>query len=165
MKLDQHLLEKLINISWFCKCGTPPPFEWAVCAASEKEALKAISSRKWENMILDTQGDITEQLSLRSTSGLGREYQEWNNLVLDFKKSYIPQLMSQWESALERSALNTRDVLNDVSFNILSITVIDAYKDIVPMPILFCRILEVYEAGWLPCGWRGSKETGKLIVY
>ena len=43
MKLDQHLLEKLINISWFCKCGTPPPFEWAVCAASEKEALKAIS--------------------------------------------------------------------------------------------------------------------------
>ena len=106
-------------------------------------------------MILDTQGDITEQLSLRSTSGLGREYQEWNNLVLDFKKSYIPQLMSQWESALERS----------VSFNILSITVIDAYKDIVSMPILFCRILEVYEAGWLPCGWRGSKETGKLIVY
>ena len=66
---------------------------------------------------------------------------------------------------MERSVLNTRDVLNDVSFNILSITVIDAYKDIVSMPILFCRILEVYETGWLPCGWRGSKETGKLIVY
>lgn len=165
MKLDQHLLEKLVNIPWFCKCGTPLPFEWAVSAASEKATLKAITSRKWENMILDTQGDITEQLSLRSTSGLGHEYQEWNNLVDDFKKSWMPRFHAKWETALQHHELNTSDVLNDVSFNILSIAVIDAYKDIVPMPLFFRRVLEVYEAGWLPCGWKGTQETGKLIVY
>ena len=165
MKLDQNLLEKLVSIPWFYKCGNPPPFEWAVSAASEKAALKAITSRKWENMILDTQGDITEQLSLRSTSGLGREYQEWNSLVNDFKKSWMPQLHAKWETALQHRELNTSDVLNDVSFNILSIAVIDAYKDIVPMPLFFRRVLEAYEAGWLPCGWKGNQETGKLIVY
>lgn len=165
MKLDQNLLEKLVDIPWFCKCGNPLSFEWAVSAASEKAALKAITSRKWENMILDTQGDITEQLSLRSTSGLGREYQEWNNLVDDFKKSWMPQLHAKWETALQHYGLNTSAVLNDVSFNILSITVIDAYNALVPMPSFFSQLLKIYELGYLPCGWRGTKESGKLIIY
>ena len=101
MKLDQHLIEKLVSIPWFCRCGSPQPFEWAVSAVSEKAALKAISSRTWENMILDAQGDLTEQLSLCAASGMGREYQEWNNLVDDFKKSWMPQLHAKWETALQ----------------------------------------------------------------
>ena len=165
MELDRQLIEKLESIPWFCKCGSPAPFEWAASATSTKAVLKAITSRKWENMILETQGDVTEQLSLRSINGLGREYQEWNNLVLDFKKNCMPQLNAQWEAALQHYELNTSDVLSDISFNILSITVVDAYKTLVPMPQFFCRLLEVYESGYLPCGWKGAKGTGKLIVY
>lgn len=165
MKLDECFMEKLQSLSWFCKCGTPLPFDWAVSAASTKEVLKSISSLKWENKVLEIQGDVTEQLSNRSTTGGGREYQEWNNLVDDFKKRYIPQLKEQWGIALTPSGLNTSSVLNDISFNILSIAVIDAYKMIVPTPPFFLQLIEVYEAGHLPCGWKGKKDTGKLIVY
>ena len=56
MELDRQLIEKLGSIPWFCKCGSPPPFEWAASATSTKAVLKAITSRKWENMILETQG-------------------------------------------------------------------------------------------------------------
>lgn len=165
MKLNNCLIEKLRSISWFCSCGTPSPFDWAVSAVSTKEAIKAIHSRKWENMILDTQGSVTEQLSIRSIQKIGREYQEWNRLVLDFKESCLPQLKERWEAALASKGLNTAEVLNDVSFNILSIAVTDAYKEIVPVPSLFLRLLEIYEEGHLPCGWKGAADTGKLIIY
>lgn len=165
MELDRQMIRKLESISWFCKCGSPLPFEWAASAASTKDVLKAITTRKWENMVLETQGDVTEQLSMRSIKGLGREYQEWNNLVQNFKNDYMPQLNAQWGIALQQYGLNTSEVLSDVSFNILSIIVIDAYKTLVPMPQFFCRLLEVYELGYLPCGWRGTKGNGKLIIF
>lgn len=165
MKLDECLLKKLQAISWFCKCGTPSPFDWAVSAASAKEVLKAISSRKWENMVLEIQGDVTEQLSTRAIKGGGREYQEWNHLVDDFKKRYISQFKESWEIALTPNGLNTTEVLNDIAFNVLSIAVIDAYKELVPTPLFFLHLLEAYEAGYLPCGWKGAKDLGKLMIY
>ena len=165
MKLNESLVEKLQSISWFCKCGTPSPFDWAVSAASTKEVLKAINSRKWENMILDAQGNVTEQLSIRSIKKIGHEEREWNNLVLDFKERHLAKLKEQLELALVPSGLNTPDILNDVSFNILSIAVTDAYKEIVPVPSFFLQLLEVYEMGYLPCGWKGAATTGKFIVY
>ncbi len=165
MKLDECFIEKLQSIPWFSKCGTPSPFEWAVSVTSAKDVIRRITSQKWENMILDTQGSVTEQLSVRSIKGHGRGYQEWNNLVLDFKKRYIPQFKERWEVALASSGLDTTDVLNDISFNILSITVIDAYKAIVPTPSFFLQLLDVYESGYLPCGWKGTANTGKLLIY
>lgn len=131
MKLDDEFMEQLHAIQWFCRCGTSTSFEWewAAPAGAIKMVLKAIASPKWENMVLGARGDVTEQLSIRSIKGLGREYQEWNSLVLDFKERHLPRFKSQWEPALENYGLNTRDVVNDVSFNVLSIVVIDAYKD------------------------------------
>lgn len=165
MKLDENFVEKLYSIPWFCKCGSPFAYDGVISATSTKQVIKSINGIKWENIVLETQGDVTEQLSTRSIKGLGREYQEWNNLVDDFKKECIPQLNAKWETALQHYGLNTSAVLNDVSFNILSITVIDAYKSIVSMPSFFSQLLKIYELGYLPCGWRGTKESGKLIVY
>lgn len=165
MKLDENFIEKLYSIPWFCKCSSPFVYDGVISVTSIKQVIKSINGLKWENIVLETQGDVTEQLSTRSIKGLGREYQEWNNLADDFKKGCIPQLNANWETALQHYGLNTSAVLNDVSFNILSITVIDAYKSIVPMPPFFSQLLKIYELGYLPCGWRGTKESGKLIVY
>lgn len=134
MKLDENFIEKLYSIPWFCKCGSPFAYDGVISATSTKQVIKSINGLKWENMILDTQGDVTEQLSTRSIKGHGREYQEWNNLVDNFKKDVYPQLSAKWETTLQHYGLNTSVVLNDVSFNILSIAVIDAYKTLVPMP-------------------------------
>lgn len=165
MKLDELFLERLETLSWFCKCGTPSPLDWTISAASPKEARKAIASAKWENMVLEKQGDVTEQLSIRSAKGLGKEYREWNALVEDFKNRWLPSLKKQWETALAPSGLDTAEVLNDVSFNVLSIAVIDAYKELVPVPPFFLRLLEVYEVGYLPCGWKGKGDAGKMMIY
>lgn len=165
MKLDETFIEKLYAIPWFSKCGSPLVYDGVITVTSTKEVIKSITARKWENMVLETRGDVTEQLGLRSIKGLGREYQEWNNLVLDFKKSCMPQLNAKWETALQYYELNASDVLNDISFNILSIAVVDAYKDFVPMPHFFSQLLTIYELGYLPCGWKGAKETGKLMVF
>ena len=50
--------------------------------------MKNIASLTWENRILESRGNLTVKLSNRSCCGNGNEYQEWNNLVNDYKKNY-----------------------------------------------------------------------------
>lgn len=165
MNMDGKLIERLEQIPWFSCCGNPVSFSWALSAGSPSAALKAISSVRWENMVLDQRGDFTEQLSIRAAKGLGHEEREWNKLVGEFKEKYLPGLRDQWEKGLDWIALNRKEVLDDIAFNILAIATLDAYKDILPMPQFFQRMLEIYQSGFLPCGWKGTKEKGCFVVF
>lgn len=165
MKINEQFVDKLYKIPWFSNCGKQSSLNWALCVNSASEVAKMITSIRWQNIVLDNRGDITEQLSIRSCKGMGTEYQEWNNLVSDFKNNYLPQLEAQWKSALGQIDLDIQEVMNDISFNILAIVMADAYKEIVAIPTFFTRLLEIYEAGHLPCGWKGKKEKGAFIIF
>lgn len=165
MNIDRNLIEELEQVPWFSCCGALIPFQWALPANSPSGALKAISSARWENMVLDQRGDFTEQLSIRAVKGLGHEEREWNKLVGEFKEKYLPGLRGRWEKGLDRVVLNQKEVLDDIAFNVLAVATLDAYKDILPMPQFFQRMLEIYQGGFLPCGWKGTKEKGCFVVF
>lgn len=165
MQINRQFIDILYDIPWFSNCGKQIPLQWGIKADSVSEVKKNITSIRWENIVLDNQGDMTEQLCIRSCQGIGDEYQEWNRLVDDYKRNYLPQLETQWKSQLTQLDLNVKEVTDDVSFNILGIVMADAYKEILPMSSFFSQLLEIYSNGYLPCGWKGKKNKGCFIVY
>ena len=119
-------------------------------------------SARYENIVLGYQGDFTNALFISCRE----QYNEWWNLLVNhFKAQYIPRLNKIWKSKLEPLGLNEKYVLNDISFNVLSIAVIGAYKEQIPMPDFFQKMLEIYKNGHLICGWKGNKDNGSFIIY
>lgn len=155
------MIEKLNNIDWFSACGKDITMENVVKSENLSSMKKTIQQTCWENMILEKQGDFTAQLSV----SFKKQYSEWNNLVSEFKKKYLPDLQKKWKLKLAEMELDEKYIMDDIRFNILGIVVIDAYRDCIPMPDFFKELLKLYESGHLPCGWKGKKDAGNFIVY
>ena len=165
MELDKQFIDKLIRIDWFINCGKDIPCEYGVKLKSGTEAIDNIMNVRWQNIILDNRGDLTAQLSMRSCKGEGKEYQEWNKLVREIKESYMPDLERVWNERLSTRELNKSEVLADIRFNVLALIMVDVYKSIIPVTAFWKNLLEIYEAGYLPCGWKGKKADGKFMIY
>lgn len=161
MEIDIAMINRLNNIPWFRACGKNITISNVIKSENITSAKKTIQSIRWENMILEYNGDFTSQLSI----SFKKEYSEWNNLVKEFKYRHMPLLRKIWKSNLNEAGLNEKYVIADVAFNISAIVVIDAYKDLIPMPDFFNALLNIYESGYLPCGWNGKKDSGNFIVY
>ncbi|MNJ71550.1 hypothetical protein D3C77_681030 [compost metagenome] len=58
----------------------------------------------------------------------------------------------------------TLDILNTVKWDIL-IGIMEYTYRIEREPKFYMNLLQVYESGNFPCGWKGSWPNGKLIVY
>ena len=165
MSINESFINMLCQIPWFLNCGNAVPPYLGIKAKNYKEALKSIKSTRWGNIILDNQSDLTSKLSIRSCKGLGREYQEWNSLVEEYKKNYSLILEEKWEPRLIALDPDLKEVIGDVSFNILTLVMADAYREIEPVSDFFAKLLEIYKEGYLPCGWKGKKYDGSFIVY
>lgn len=165
VQINSEFIEELNGIDWFSNCGNTIPENLGLKVKSSEEAKKTIANLRWENIILDNQGDLTSQLSIRSCKGLGKEYQEWNKLVKEIKECYMPIWENTWNKALLKIELADKKVLDDVRFNILGLVMVDVYKDIVPITPFWEQLLEIYRLGYLPCGWKGRKDKGVFRVY
>ena len=165
MNINESFINMLCQIPWFLNCGNAVPPYLGIKAKNYKEALKSIKSTRWGNIILDNSGDLTSKLSIRSCKGLGREYQEWNSLVEEYKKNYSLILEEKWKPKLTTLDLDVKEVTGDISFNILTLVMADAYREIEPVSDFFAKLLEIYKEGFLPCGWKGKKYDGSFIVY
>jgi len=163
--LDPVFLRRLEEIPWFQNCGREPPLPDTYPARNAGEALKGITSTRWKNMILEHRGDFTAELCLLSIRTKGGEDTRWNPLVQEFKDKHLPTLEPLWQKALEPLGLCEKGVLDDVRFDVMAIVTIDAYKEIMETPEFFRRLLAIYEAGRLPCGWKGKKAKGCFLVY
>ena len=40
----------------------------------------------------------------------------------------------------------------------------EALKNIIPVTSFWENLLKIYEAGYLPCGWKGKKSEGKFYI-
>lgn len=72
MNINESFINMLCEIPWFSNCGNEVPLHLGIKAKNNIEAVKSIKSVRWENIILDNQGDLTSKLSIRSRKGLGR---------------------------------------------------------------------------------------------
>ena len=165
MELDKQFVDKLTRIEWFINCGKDISCEYGLKVKSVDEAIENIVKAQWENIILDNRGDLTAQLSMRSIKGEGKEYQEWNKLVREIKEGCMPDLEMAWNEKLSTLNLNKSEVMADIRFNVLTLIMVNAYKDIVPITQFWNKLLAIYEAGYLPCGWKGKKADGKFMLF
>lgn len=165
MELDINLIERLNNINWFVNCGTTVQESMGLQAKSLSDAKKSILMNRWQNIILDYREDTSSKLTIRSIKGLGNEVQDWNKLNHEFKEKHLPQLQEIWEEKLAELGIGEPEVVAIVRFSILAIVVLDAYKEIIPVAVFFYELLEIYEAGYLPCGWKGKKAEGQFVIY
>lgn len=162
MDLDHELTESLLRFDWFSRCGDEISAQGVEKARTVSSVKKTIQSTRYENVVLEHQGGFTTALF----TSYRQEYNKWWNALVDqFKTQCLPPLKDIWESRLEPLGLNEPYVLNDLSFNVLSASVIGAYRDCLPMPEFYQKMLEIYKSGHLICGWKGKKENGSFIVY
>lgn len=162
MDFDKEFINRLYSIDWFSDCGKPITFENVERLSTLSKLKKSIQSIQYENVVLEYQGDFTEALVI----SYREQYNKWWNILAgQFKSVYLPELSKVWERRLTPLNLNEKYVTEDLSFNILGIAVIGAYKEQIPMPDFFKTMLAVYQSGHLVCGWSGDKATGKFIAY
>lgn len=164
IELNKQFTESLYNIPWFLKCGDDIP-NFGLRVTSKNEAIKRNASLKWENTVLDYQGDITSALCLRRIHGEGDEEMLWNNLVNEWKTVFLPKIEPIWKENLEKIELNTKEINAMIRFCVLDIVMADTYKSIVPIDCFYLNLLKIYRSGHLPCGWSGKKDKGTFYIY
>lgn len=160
MTLSKEFIEKIQNCPWLKNCGQKDAFEFDVEYVKDIKAVdKHINSMKWENLCLDKKGDFTVYLCINHKE----EYQCWNDLAKEVKSEYMPAISDEVMRILAEKEM-PESVLADVKMNVLSIFMLEYYSEYYSSEF-YDNMLKIYLAGHLPCGWKGSSEDGKFLVY
>ncbi|MFZ2639818.1 MAG: hypothetical protein WA117_02440 [Verrucomicrobiia bacterium] len=168
MNLIQDIYLHLKTMPWLATTGQEPRphFEfYATYAETRDGALSAFNSSLWADAKTEAQGDLTGYLAKHHYGAYGGH---WSNLA--------KQSRALVEAAIKVELVNTLNlrglppemiepILVDVNRAALEI----AYRKKFPKaPAFFERLLSVYEAGRLPCGWNGSMRdwpAGNVVVF
>lgn len=160
---QSDLTARLLSCCWLSNCGTHQNCTYSFdvfLVFSLKDALKNISSSKWENVCLEEYGNITEYLAKNQKN----EYnQHWNENVRKIKSAYLPPILEKISAAPNYLDFSN-EFLVDIRFNLLAIFMSDMYSTFYSDEF-FNKLLEVYLSGHLPCGWHGKYPSGELMVF
>ena len=157
MQLDQTLINRILNIDFLSNVGEK--YKDYIVEANVKNVDKHISTLKWENICLDESGDVSGFLAKNHSD----KFQIWNDLVKEAKKLLLPGLEEKLNFLIDKNMLTVK-IKQDILFNIIGIVVIGAYKEYVKSPF-YNELLEIYEAGYIPYGWKGKYPGGSMYVY
>lgn len=161
MILEKGFVEPILNCQWLQRCGQIDSFGFDVEYLSSKcDVEKNINATKWENICLERKGDFTAYL-LKNHKTEYNKY--WNDVVRMVKEQYISKISEKVNIALLNCDLSV-DILDDIKMNILLIFMLEYYSEYYSSDF-YNKILEIYLAGHLPCGWIGEYPNGKFIVY
>ena len=161
MTLEKEFVESILNCQWLQRCGQKDSLGFEVeYLDNKKEVEKNINSVKWENICLDKKGDFTTYLFKNHKA----EYNKyWNDEVETIKEQYLSKITEKVNMALTNSGLSV-DILDDINMNLLSIFMLEYYSEYYSCDF-YNKMLKIYLAGHLPCGWIGEYPDGKFIVY
>lgn len=168
MNLAHDIYPHLGAISWLTTVGQEPrpQFEFSVTYAETRDsALSAFNSNLWVDAKTEAQGDLTGYLAKHHNNAYGGH---WNNIAKQSRALVEAAIKAKLVAALNEQAFPPemiQSILVDVNRAALEI----AYRKKFPkVPLFFERLLRVYEAGRLPCGWNGSMSdwpAGNVIVF
>jgi hypothetical protein len=168
VKLAQEIYPALERVPWLSTMGQEPypQFEFPVTYVQSLEvALGSFNSEIWADARTEAQGALTGYLSKHHYDSYGGH---WNNLVKQSRALVEESVSMQLTAALRRVGVPTEThqvILVDVNRAALEIS----YRRRFPAaPFFFERLLRLYEAGRLPCGWNGSLSewpVGNVIAF
>jgi hypothetical protein len=171
---DEAFLQKIKDLSLFQKLGedSVPETKFTQQRLTDaEEANKHLQAINWGNFTLEARNRLTTYLSKKHP----KEDILWNTITEVYKaellyfKPIVEECMSRHYMA--------KDFVHDFEWNILAMCMENHYQKLVPrIPVFFLDFLPLYEAGHIPCGWKGpvleeytgkpiDKSTGILMVY
>ena len=155
MKISQLAIDRLSKIKWLENVGKKPT-NLDVITVTWEVFLEKLSGPEWESLTLDASNEITGLLA----SKFSTEYQHWNFLVRDAKKILEREIIP----AISHHKLPTI-VIDNIRWDLINYLMEDTYKDKLKGTLFFEKLIVIYEAGNMPCGWEGQPSSGKFIIY
>ena len=119
-----------------------------------QEAEKNINSLKWENFVLEKDGDFSVYL-FKNQSDI---YKHWNSLANSAKEEIIPEIEARLDNLITEGKL-VASMKDQILFDIIGLAIYLTIKNVVPQAEsrFFDDLCALYQAGYIPCGYAGGK--------
>lgn len=123
-----------------------------------KDAEKSINSLKWENFVLEKDGNFSAYLSKNHSD----MYKHWNSLAISAKEEIIPQIEAQLENLIAEGKLQA-SMKDQIKFDIVGLAIYLTIKKEIPQAEspFFDDLYALYQAGYIPCGY--EKKCYKVL--
>ena len=123
-----------------------------------KDAEKSINSLKWENFVLEKDGDFSAYL-FKNHSAI---YKHWNSLAISAKEEIIPEIEARLDNLIADSKL-LESMKDQIKFDIVSLAIYLTIKKEIPQAEspFFNDLYALYQAGYIPCGY--EKKCYKVL--
>ena len=115
-----------------------------------EDAEKSINSLKWENFVLEKDGDFSAYLSKNHSD----MYKHWNSLAISAKEEIIPQIEARLDNLIADSKL-LESMKDQIKFDIVGLAIYLTIKKEIPQAKsqFFDELYALYQAGYIPCGY------------
>ena len=115
-----------------------------------KDAEKSINSLKWENFVLEKDGDFSAYLSKNHSD----MYKHWNSLAISAKEEIIPQIEARLDNLIADSKL-LESMKDQIKFDIVGLAIYLTIQKEIPQAKsqFFDELYALYQAGYIPCGY------------
>lgn len=119
-----------------------------------QEAEKNINSLKWENFVLEKDGDFSVYL-FKNQSDI---YKHWNSLANSAKEEIIPEIEARLDNLITEGKL-VASMKDQILFDIIGLAIYLTIKNVVPQAEsrFYDDLYALYQAGYIPCGYAGGK--------
>lgn len=123
-----------------------------------KDAEKSINSLKWENFVLEKDGDFSAYL-FKNHSAI---YKHWNSLAISAKEEIIPEIEARLDNLIADSKL-LESMKDQIKFDIVGLAIYLTIKKEIPQAEspFFDDLYALYQAGYIPCGY--AKKCYKVL--
>ena len=148
MKIHSEVINELINIDFLKEQReTSLPITQL---KTVKEAEKNINSLKWENFVLEKDGDFSVYL-FKNHSDI---YKHWNSLAISAKEEIIPEIEARLDDLIAEGKL-VASMKDQIKFDIVGLAIYLTIKKEIPQAesTFFDDLYALYQAGYIPCGY------------
>ena len=162
--VESDVVARVKAIDWFAHCGEPSEFDLTMEIKRVKswpQAMKADKEKTWDYAVMEARNQLTGTIHAQDRE----RYRSWNEITQQFKDQVMTPLTKEvWEPFQQSRGLDI-ELVHSTRWNILAALMENAYIGSNHGSFFFLELLTIYEAGHLPCGWRGLWPQGALVVY
>lgn len=163
-QISDMFIDKIMSCNWLSNCGNHDnivlDFNVTV-AKSKKEAVRSIATIAWENKCLDAAGDLSVYLV---KNRLDRQF-DWNAECEKIKEKYMVYIYTKLIDAAKKQDLPGETIAVDVRFNVMNLFKYDLYYETGFRSDFFEKMLQIYIAGYLPCGYLKNSKENMFLIY
>lgn len=158
----KDIITRLNNIKWFenCEKGNAISKYEISYAKNIDSVIKHCSSTRWANLILERRQIVSSYLTVYRVNTLYK----WNEVVLEIKKNVIPILLQKVEEKWREKYDVSDKIIMNIRSDMVRIIALYVFREYKIDPF-HEEILNIYEQGYLPCGWKGTYPEGKIIIF